>query len=282
MDKISLNVVDSHQHFWQLARGDYAWLTPDQSDLYRDFMPSDLDITLRENAVSQSVLIQAAPTREETTFLLSLAKESAFVAGVVGWVDMSARDAPSQIDELSGNPYCLGLRPMIQDIDDTDWMLSPMLEPAFISMVERGLSFDALVCPRHLKNLWVLASRYPDLRIVINHCAKPNIASREFVDWAADMELLARRENVFCKFSGLVTEARNDSESIVEELSIYTNFIVDVFGCSKLMWGSDWPVVTSVMSYSQWLTCAQELVADLSLTEQKRIFSETAKEFYRL
>ncbi|NKX72067.1 amidohydrolase family protein, partial [Rhodobacteraceae bacterium R_SAG1] len=197
--------IDAHQHFWALERGDYGWLTPELKPIYRDFLPDDLQPSLRRAGIEGTVLVQAAPTVAETEYLLSLAAENSFIKGVVGWVDFDAPDVAQEIAKLAGNPALVGLRPMIQDIDDPNWMLGANLAPAFQAIQHYDLAFDALVLPRHLGQLLELLKRYPNMRSVIDHGAKPEIRDNTFSDWAADMAALANGTNAYCKLSGLVT-----------------------------------------------------------------------------
>ena len=203
-------IIDAHQHFWQLNRGDYGWLTPDLKPLYRDFMPDDLTPHLQQTGIDGTILVQAAPTIAETEFLLKIADETPFVLGVVGWVDFAASSAVEDIARLAENPALVGLRPMIQDIADDDWMLRPDLAPAFDAMIKADLTFDALVLPRHLPRLRKLLSRYPDLRTVIDHGAKPDISGGQFDTWANDISIIANESSAYCKLSGLLTEAGAD------------------------------------------------------------------------
>ena len=242
--------IDAHQHFWALARGDYGWLTADIAPLYRDFQPTDLRPLLADCSIDGTVLVQAAPTAAETAYMLSLTDKTDFILGVVGWVDFEAPDAAAQIAALAQHPKLVGLRPMIQDIADDDWMLRPTLAPAFQAMITHDLTFDALVLPRHLKNLITLLGQHPTLRTVIDHGAKPEIRGGKFDDWAADMTRLASDTQAYCKMSGLVTEANADWTA--ETLAPYVSHLLASFGPDRIIWGSDWPVSTLAASYQQW------------------------------
>lgn len=272
--------VDAHQHFWRLSRGDYGWLTPELQPIHRDFAPGDLRPLMAAAGVERTVLVQAAPTEAETGFLLELAEAEPFVAGVVGWVDFEAPDAAQRIAALAARPKLVGLRPMIQDMADDRWMLGAEISPALHAMTERGLTFDALVFPRHLPILREFARRYPDLDIVIDHAAKPDIAAGALDDWARDIRLLAGETGLVCKLSGLITEA-GPSWS-VERLRPYVDVLVEAFGAERLMWGSDWPVVNLAGSYANWRTAAAVLLADRSDDERAAIFGRTASVFYGL
>jgi len=272
--------VDAHQHFWSVARGDYFWLSPASGPLYRDFGPEDL-APLREAAgIESTVLVQAAQTEAETHFMLDIAARTTWIAGVVGWTDFEAPDAPDRIAALVAHPKLVGLRPMIQDIPDDAWMLKPELAPAFRSLQQAELAFDALVYPRHLGNLLQLLGRYPDLRVVIDHCAKPQIRDGAFEPWATEMSRLARETGALCKLSGLVTEAAPNWT--VGDLKPYVDHVLEAFGPRRLIWGSDWPVATLASSYGDWLSAAETLTGDLAPAERQAVFGANAVRFYRL
>ncbi|EIM77464.1 amidohydrolase 2 [Nitratireductor aquibiodomus RA22] len=272
--------IDAHQHFWKLSRGDYGWLTPELSAIYRDFLPDDLKPLMEAEGIDGTVLVQAAPSDAETDFMLSLADENAFIRGVVGWVDFESPDAPARIAELAAHPRFKGLRPMIQDIPDPDWMLRPQLNAAFRALIDHGLVFDALVLPRHLKNLAVLVDRYPEMTVVIDHCAKPDIASGAMENWAEDMASLAKRQQVSCKLSGLVTEAGEGWDR--EKLQPYADHVLTVFGPGRVIWGSDWPVCTLAASYSDWCEATAALLQRFDAADWEAILGANAGRIYGL
>lgn len=272
--------VDAHQHFWQLARGDYGWLTPALAPLYRDFGPDDLLPQLEVCGIARTVLVQAAPSEAETAYLLGLAKRHPFVAGVVGWSDFEAPDAAARIARLAAGPRLKGLRPMIQDLPDDDWMLRAALAPAFAALVRHDLVFDALVLPRHLSNLLRLLERHPELRVVIDHGAKPAIRDDGFADWAPRIERLARDTGAYCKLSGLATE--DGPAWSLERLRPYVAHLWDCFGPQRLIWGSDWPVLTLAGSYRDWHEAALMLLGDLNTAEQAAVFGGNAIAVYGL
>ncbi|MCP1168552.1 amidohydrolase family protein [Limimaricola litoreus] len=271
-------IIDAHQHFWRLERGDYGWLTPELAPIYRDFGPSDLAPHLARQGIGGTVLVQAAPTLAETEYLLELAGESDVVRGVVGWVDFEATSAPEEIARLARHPKLVGLRPMIQDIADDDWMLDPVLAPAFEAMIRHDLTFDALVLPRHLPRLRRLLARHPDLRCVIDHGAKPEIAAGRFDAWAGEMAALARETRAWCKLSGLLTEAGEGAGRA--ELEPYVAHLVAQFGPARLVWGSDWPVLTLAASYEAWFEMARSLIPDAE--DRRAVFGGNAAGLYRL
>lgn len=277
--------IDAHQHFWRLDRGDYGWLTAERGPIYRDFGPDDLAPWLARAGVTETVLIQAAPTEAETRFLLATARATGFVAGVVGWVDMAAPDAPDRIAALAEDPLLRGIRPMIHDLPDPDWMLDRALGPAFEALVRLDLAFDALVRPRHLANLRVLLDRHPDLRAVIDHGAKPDIArwshSREAARaWADAMAGLARGSSALCKLSGLVTEAGAAWQPA--DLRPYVEHLLECFGPDRLVWGSDWPVVDLAGGYGAWWDATQACLASLRPDDRARVLGLNAARLYGL
>ncbi len=272
--------IDAHQHFWTLARTDYGWLTPAVGSIYRDFQPADLAPLLDHAGIEGTILVQAAPTAAESEYMLSLADAHDFIKGVVGWVDFEGEDASGEIARLAAHPKFVGLRPMIQDIADDNWMLKPELDAAFRALIEADLTFDALTFPRHLKNLKALLARYTDMRVVIDHASKPQIANGEFDDWAADMAELASSTAAYCKMSGLVTEAAPNWE--LEDIKPYVDHLIATFGPERLIWGSDWPVCTLASSYERWVETSEALLANISPAERDAILGGNAKQAYRL
>jgi L-fuconolactonase len=271
-------IIDAHQHFWQLERGDYDWLTPDLAPLYRNFMPADLAPHLDAHGIDGTILVQAAPTTAETEYLLKIADKTPFVLGVVGWVDFTSASASDDIARLAKHPKLVGLRPMIQDIADDDWMLRNDLAPAFEAMIKADLTFDALVLPKHLSRLRELLSRYPNLRTVIDHAAKPAIASGQFDDWARDIATIAKKSHAHCKLSGLLTEAGQDCTSA--DVAPYVAHLLDHFGPERLVWGSDWPVLNLAADYGTWVDMAKSFIQ--SEPDRLAIFGKNAVDLYRL
>jgi L-fuconolactonase len=270
--------VDAHHHVWKVARADYGWLTPDLP-IYRDYGLPELRPLLGD--INATVLVQAAPTEAETAFLLETAASSGGLVGaVVGWTDLSRPEAPERIAELAGQSLLRGLRPMLQDIRDTDWILQPSVQPALAAMARCGLRFDALVQPRHLPALLVLADGHPGLRVVIDHAAKPDIAKAAWQPWADGIARVARETSALCKLSGLVTEAKRGWA--VDDLRRYVDHLLACFGAERLMWGSDWPVVDLAGGYARWREATSVLLAELSAPDRDAILGLTAARFYGL
>ncbi|WP_411886670.1 amidohydrolase family protein [Polaromonas sp. YR568] len=272
--------IDAHFHCWQLARGDYGWLTPALAPIYRDVAVADWQAHAAPLGISSGVLVQAAPTEAETQFLLAQADANPAVLGVVGWVDMLAADATARIEALARHPRLKGLRPMLQDIADAEWILQPALEPALRAMAACGLVFDALVKSAHLPHILALAARHPDLRMVIDHCAKPDIAAGEWQPWADGISRIASETRAMCKLSGLMTEAGpRPSPGAVRRWGAH---VLQCFGASRVVWGSDWPVLELAGSYEQWWGEAQELLAGLDAEGQAAVMGGNAMGLYRL
>jgi L-fuconolactonase len=274
--------IDAHQHYWDPARGDYGWLTPELDQLYRTFGPADL-APLRERAdVQRTVVVQAAPTVEETRYLLELAQDDASIAGVVGWVPMLSRDAPDLIAGLARHPKFKGIRPMLQDLPDDDWIVNPDLAPAVEALIAHDLAFDALIFARHVDALETFIKRFPTLRIVIDHGAKPPIRDGRsgWQSWADGITRLASLAHVHCKLSGLATEAAAGWTEAT--LQPYVDHLLQSFGPARLMWGSDWPVLNLNGDYLLWHSVANTLLAGLSDAERDAVFGANAATFYRL
>jgi L-fuconolactonase len=270
--------IDAHHHLWSLARGDYGWLTPELLPIYRDFALEDLAPHLAAARIEGTILVQAAPTEAETMFLLEIAGAAQLVRGVVGWTDFDSADAAARIEALAARKLLVGLRPMVQDIADDDWLLRPVLAPQLDAMAKAGLVFDALAKPRHLPRLLHVIDRHPDLTFVLDHGGKPDLASGEIAAWQDDITQLAERPNIVCKLSGLVTEARHDWQ--IADLRPAVDHVRACFGPLRLMWGSDWPVVDLAGGYARWANAAQTLLADLLPNEKADVFGGTAARVY--
>ena len=271
--------VDCHQHFWRLSRGDYGWLDAAQFPrIARDFLPNDLAPLLAAGRIDRTILVQAAPTEAETRFLLDIAHETPFVAGVVGWMDFEAPDAAERISTLSTDKRLVGLRPMIQDIADTEWMLRGELAPALDAMKRNHLRFDALVKPPHLPALAAFIERHDGLAMVIDHGAKPDIQGQGLAGWETFMRRIGRNTQVTCKLSGLAFEA--GPRWTAEILKPFVEVLLESFGPSRLMWGSDWPVLNEVGDYQRWLEACEALTSNLNAAEREQIFGGTAAAFY--
>ena len=273
-------IIDAHFHSWQLARGDYGWLTPAMGAIYRDVEIADWLAQARPCGVAGGVLVQAAPTEAETRYLLDSAQRHPEVLGVVGWIDWLAPDAPQRIAALARSRKLRGLRPMLQDIADTSWILQPALRPALDAMVQHGLVFDALVQPRHLPALLTFARAWPGLPIVIDHAAKPAIAQGQWEPWAGELRRLADETQVVCKLSGLLTEAGPAPSP--DAAAAWSAHVLACFGPRRVLWGSDWPVLELAASYAQWWDATGQVFAGLTPAERSAMLGGNARQIYGL
>lgn len=264
-------MIDSHMHLWSIGRNGCAWPGPDLPAIHRDFTLDDAHHVAAPAGVEGVVLVQSQPNDEDTDFLVGLAARDDFVRAVVGWADLLAPSAPSRIDALATHPKLRGLRPMLQSLPD-GWIADPALDPAVAAMIDHDLAFDALVFTHHLGDLAAFARRHPALRIVIDHGAKPPIASGGMDDWRKAIADLAALPQIHCKLSGLLTEAGDRRSD--EALRPYVAHMLDCFGPKRLMWGSDWPVLTLAGDYRAWLEQAR------SLAGAEDIFGANAARFY--
>ena len=275
--------IDSHQHFWNPARGDYDWMPKGDPVLDLVYRPTDLTATLARHQIDGTVLVQAAATVAETEYMLGLADASDFIKGVVGWVDFENPADVKVLERLKSHPKFKGVRPMIQDIPDDNWMLRADVQWGYSALADLDLTFDALGFPRHLANFLTILKRYPKLRVVIDHCMKPQIRDHNaanFTFWAEGMARLAGETGACVKFSALITEANPDWS--VDALRPYVDHILHVFGPERIMWGSDWPVCRLRAEYDGWLSAAQSLTAHLPPDAQECVYGRTAEQFYRL
>jgi len=270
-------IIDAHRHYWDPSRLQYDWLTHAPAALRRPFLPADMDATQ-----DACILVQAAPDERETLFLFDLARQTKGVLGVIGWVDMEAADAAQRIAALveQGQGLLCGIRPMVQDIPDTEWLARPSLDRAFDCLRDHGLVFDALVDNRHLRALSQRLIRSSGLITVVDHGAKPNIVNREFAAWASAIARVAQVPDVFCKLSGLLT--LTDPGADIAAVEPYVAHLFESFGGHRVMWGSDWPVLTTHAAYEQWKTCARALTRRFAPRHEAAVFGANAKAIYSL
>lgn len=270
-------MIDAHCHFWRLDHNDCTWPPPDLAAIHRDFLPDDWAAVARPCRIDAAIAVQSQPSERDTAWLLQLARDDARIAGVVGWVDLVAPDAPDRIAALAEHPKLRGLRPMLQDLPDDDWILQAAVAPAVDAMIAHRLCFDALVRPRHLSHLLRFAGRHPDLPIVIDHAAKPDIARGVMEPWRRQVAALAELPNVFCKLSGLVTEAGDAWQP--DDLRPCVEHVLAAFGPRRMLWGSDWPVVNLASGYVDWLRVADAL-AGASGAERSALLGGNAARVY--
>lgn len=269
-------LIDAHSHVWRLDRGDYGWLEaggPALAPINRDFEPADYPADMRR------IVVQAAPSLAETDFLLGLAADEPRIVGVVGWVDLSRPSAIEHLTTRAADPILKGVRPMLQDIADTEWLEREARDDAVRALIDLGLRFDALVGTRHLPMLARFATRYPDLPLVIDHAAKPATGLQP--EWREGMQALAAIPHVHCKLSGLLTEFTDTQlDDPLPALTEITGLLLDWFGPERLMWGSDWPVLTLAASYDRWQQLTVDVLSALPEAQRDAILGGTAANFY--
>jgi len=272
-------MIDAHQHFWRIDRGDYGWMDDSVSAIRRDILPADLAPLAQAGGVTGTIAVQAAPTLAETRYLLSLADQTPLIRGVVGWVDL-AGDLPAQLAQIA-HPRLKGIRPMLQDIADTDWILHPAVLDGLRQVAAAGLCMDALITPRHLQVIDRLARHVPELDIIIDHGAKPRFHGTDpGVAWRQGLARLATHSQISCKLSGLANEFGPGWS--VASLQPVFDHLYSCFGADRLIWGSDWPVLELAGTYPDWLATAQTLAARLSTAERHALFAGTACRVYDL
>lgn len=274
--------IDCHQHFWKASRGDYHWMGPAVPALCRDYLPPDLQPLLKKNKIDKTILVQAAQTTAETDFLLELAVQYNFIAGVIGWLDMDSPDFPRQLEVYSKKPKFLGIRPMLQDLPDDDWILRPRVIDALKWIADRDMPFEFLTYPRHLPHVLTVLDTVPGLRAVVDHVSKPEIKNRRLDPWRSLMSRVAEHPNVYCKLSGMITEADFKTWT-PDDLRPYVEHVLSCFGVGRVMFGSDWPVCLLAGSYDQVAAALQAVVKPhLDKSGEAALFGENAARFYQL
>ncbi len=278
-----MTYVDAHHHFWNPARGDYGWMPADDPVLSRVYMPADLAKALAPTELTRTVLVQAAPTVHETEYLLGIADSSDMVAKVVGWINFEDKNELNVLKRLAEHPKFAGVRPMIQDLADDNWMLRPDVQWAYQALIDLDLTFDCLGFPRHLANFHQLLTRYPEMRAVVDHCMKPQIRDGSDAHvhmWADGLQRIAEDTHACCKLSGIATEADDDWSAAT--LQPYVDHVIGTFGADRVMWGSDWPVARLRLEYREWYDMCRNMTAALPEIDRQNIFSDTARRFYRI
>lgn len=274
--------IDAHQHYWKIDRDDYGWITPEIPVLYRDFLPEDLLPHLNTHQLNGSIVVQAASTLEETEYLLSLADQSESILGIVGWLDLNDPEYRSHFEGFRQHPKFVGFRLMIQEMSDASRILDPHIVKALRSFAEEDLPIDLLVKSDQLEPLVRLLTEVPGLRGVIDHIAKPKIAEGIVEPWLSHMKEISKHPNIYCKLSGMVTEADHDSWK-AEHFTRYITPVLEMFGAKRVMFGSDWPVCLLAASYDEVVdVLEQALPQSWGEKERARLFGDNAKEFYKL
>ena len=274
-------IIDSHQHFWKYDPDQYGWIGPHMRVLCRDFLPEDLKTERQQIEVDQSIAVQARSTIEETAWLLELAETNDSIAGVVGWVPLSAPGVEADIERFAGHPKLVAFRHVVQDEPDDRYLLRPDFNSGVARLRRFGLAYDILIFEKHLGAAIEFVDRHPSQIFVLDHIAKPRIRDRTLSPWRENIQKLARRSNVYCKLSGIVTEANWETWKPAD-LAPYFDVVLNAFTPKRLMFGSDWPVLLLAETYQGWFSLVRNSVAGLTETEQNRVWGGTAAEAYKL
>lgn len=275
-------LIDAHHHLWRYNNRDYTWMSSGAMvSLRRDFLIPDLEAVMRESAVEGTLAVQARQTLEETEWLLDLSSRHPFILGVVGWVPLCEADAALHLDRFAQNPRLKAVRHVLHDEPDDFFMLREDFNRGVRLLTPRGLTYDILIFERHLPQTINFIDRHPQQIFVVDHIAKPRIKEAVLSPWKEKIAELARRENVYCKVSGMVTEA--DWNAWTEsQLRPYFDVVLSAFRPNRLMFGSDWPVLTLAATYHRWVETFRSFIAELSADEQDQIGRGTARIAYRL
>lgn len=274
-------IIDSHHHLWTFTAQDYGWIGDSMQILKKDFLPKDLEPLLQRTGIGGTLVVQARQMLEETEWLLKLAGEHSFILGVVGWVDLRSTGLAKQLEKYAPHPKMVGVRHVIHDEPDDDFMLREDFKRGIAQLGRFNLTYDLLIFPKHLSRAARLVKDNPEVRFILDHLAKPPIKSGAIQAWKEELEKLAVLPNVWCKLSGMVTEA--DLKSWTQEDFIpYMSVILDAFGPDKVMLGSDWPVCTLGGTYQEVMNIPLSYINSLSDTEQKKIKYLNAMDGYQL
>jgi L-fuconolactonase len=273
--------IDAHQHFWKYDPSEYGWISEELAVLKRDFLPADLKPLLEASGFDGCVAVQARQTLEESRWLLELADHADFIRGVVGWVDLCGPDLEAQLESLSRHPKFVGVRHVVQDEPDDRFMLREDFQRGIARLAGHGLTYDILIFPKQLPAACELAARFPEQRFVLDHIAKPPIASGGLSPWREGIESLARHPQVHCKLSGMATEA-DWGRWKIEDFRQWIDIVIDAFGPARLMIGSDWPVCTLSASHAEAMEIVTSALSRLSADERDGVLGGNAAAFYRL
>jgi L-fuconolactonase len=273
--------IDAHQHFWKYNPATYGWINDAMPELKRDYLPDDLKPLLAANGFDGSIAVQARQDVDETFWLLDLANQNDFIKGVVGWVDLCSPQLPALLEKFANHPKLRGVRHILQDEPDDRHMLRPDFRRGIAQLHQHGLTYDLLLHPRHLPIAVQLVQEFPQQRFVLDHIAKPLIADNVLEPWDRDTRALARFENVWCKVSGMVTEARWKQWK-PEDFRPYLDVVFEAFGAERLMIGSDWPVCTLSASYNKTMGLVMEYAKNFTPQQQELVLGRNCARFYGL
>ncbi|HTH57987.1 MAG TPA: amidohydrolase family protein [Cyclobacteriaceae bacterium] len=272
--------LDSHQHFWHYDPIRDSWINEKMKVLKRDFLPKDLSPISTENKIDGCIAVQADQSEAETNFLVQLALENQFIKGVVGWIDLRAKNISERLDYFSQHKIIKGYRHIVQ-AEDLGFMTQALFQNGIAQLEKRGLAYDILIYPHQLQEAFELVKKFPKQKFVVDHLAKPVIKENEFAQWSKGIAQLSSREDIYCKLSGFTTEA--DWKSWTKDtFTRYFDFALEHFGTKRLMYGSDWPVCLVAASYTEQLNVVTDYISRLSLAEKQQIMGGNAVEFYNI
>jgi len=273
--------IDAHQHFWQFDPVRDSWINDEMSIIQRDFLPHDLFPVLTNNKIEGCLTVQSNQAEEENDFQLSNAEKFDFIKGVVGWVDLQANNVEERLEYYSQFSKLKGFRHVLQGEAQRDFMLREDFKHGIGCLRKYNFAYDILIFPDQLPYTYEFVKAFPDQRFVIDHLAKPNIKNREISEWKKQMLLIASCNNVYCKVSGMVTEA-NWKTWKKEDFTPYLDVVVDAFGTGRIMFGSDWPVCKVAATYEEMIDIVESYFLPFSNTEKQKIFGVNAVSFYNL
>ena len=273
--------IDSHQHFWKFDAAKYGWIGADQHVLRRDFLPADLEPEFAAAGIGGTIAVQAQQTLDETRWLLALADQHPFLQGVVGWAPLIDVNVAATLEQLAAHPKLRAIRHILHDEADDYYMLREDFNRGVAELKGFDLAYDILIFERHLPQTIEFVDRHPNQVFIVDHLAKPRVREGVLSPWRENMRELARRSNVYCKVSGLATEADRTGWSEQQLLS-YMDIVLELFGPKRILFGSDWPVCLLTIGYSKWAEIVAKFAGQLTEEERKRIWSASAREAYQL
>ena len=273
--------IDSHQHFWKYNSQNHAWIDDDMKVIQRDFLPQDLEPILKQHKIDGCISVQTDQSEVETDFLLDLSKENDFIKGVVGWVDLRADNVDARLEYYAQFEKLKGFRHIIQGENDTEFMLRPKFKRGITKLNSYNLTYDILIYHYQLEQAIQFVKLFPEQKFVIDHIAKPDIKSGEYAQWQTNMKKISLYQNVYCKISGMVTEADWNDWRVLD-FKIYVDTVVKAFGTDRLMYGSDFPVCLLAADYDKQLNIVHHYFSDFSNMEKKKIMGGNASKFYNI
>ena len=281
MEPVAYDCIDAHHHLWNYSEEQYPWMSDKMQVLRQNYLPDDLQVVMQASGVDGTVAVQARQTLQETEWLLDLANQHPFIRGVVGWAPLIDPAVGQELEKFAAHPKMKAVRHVLHDEQDDFYMLREDFNRGIALLKNYGLRYDILIFERHLPQTITFVDKHPSQIFIVDHIAKPLIREGQISNWRENLMELSKRENVYCKLSGMVTEA--DWQTWTDaSLSPYFEIVLQAFGPARLMFGSDWPVLNLASSYDQWVQIVKRAIRALSATEQAQIMGATAKDVYRL